>query len=206
MESLGKLFGSVAKVKIMRLFLFNPGTACDLKSIAIRTQVSTIIAKREIQGILESGLIKKKDFSIREEFKKKNGIFYKKVKMKGFILDGEFPYLQALQALLLNANPFTQAEISKRLGRAGIIKLIIVSGVFIQNWESRIDLLVVGDRLDQRKLKNIVKAMEAELGRELRYSTFETKEFQYRISMYDKLIRDVLDFPHQKLINKIGIL
>ena len=68
------------------------------------------------------------------------------------------------------------------------------------------EALIVGDKIEQRKMVNIIKTMESELGRELRYSTFETKEFQYRFGMYDKLIRDVLDYPHQKIINKMGIV
>ena len=28
-----------------------------------------------------------------------------------------------------------------------------------------------------------------------------TEEYKYRISMYDKLVRDVLDFPHKKIID-----
>ena len=39
--------------------------------------------------------------------------------------------------------------------------------------------------------------MEAEIGSELVYAIFDTKEFTYRLNMYDKLVRDILDFPHE---------
>ncbi|GAG51475.1 unnamed protein product [marine sediment metagenome] len=29
---------------------------------------------------------------------------------------------------------------------------------------------------------------------------FDTKEFFYRLNMYDKLIRDILDFPHEVVL------
>jgi hypothetical protein len=32
---------------------------------------------------------------------------------------------------------------------------------------------------------------------------FDTEEFMYRLKMYDKLLRDVLDYPHEKIVNKI---
>jgi hypothetical protein len=43
------------------------------------------------------------------------------------------------------------------------------------------------------------------MGKEIRYSAFETGEFQYRLGMYDKLIRDVLDYPHETVLDKLGV-
>jgi hypothetical protein len=45
-----------------------------------------------------------------------------------------------------------------------------------------------------------IRALEAEIGREIVYAVFDYKEFLYRLNMYDKLIRDVLDFPHKVLV------
>jgi hypothetical protein len=42
--------------------------------------------------------------------------------------------------------------------------------------------------------------MEAEIGGELSYAVFETKEFLYRLNMYDKLVRDILDYPHEVVV------
>ena len=50
-----------------------------------------------------------------------------------------------------------------------------------------------------------MSSIEAELGKELRYAVFETPDFQYRLGIYDKLIRDIFDSEHQKIIDKLGI-
>ena len=71
--------------------------------------------------------------------------------------------------------------------------------------DSRVDILVVGDHLKQTKLLSIVSSIEALLGKELRYAAFETTDFQYRLSIYDKLIKDILDYQHEKILNKLGI-
>ena len=68
-----------------------------------------------------------------------------------------------------------------------------------------LDMLIVGDKLDLGMVQKNVALLESEVGKELRYATFTTDEFMYRIKMYDKLIRDVFDFPHQKLVNQINI-
>jgi len=88
------------------------------------------------------------------------------------------------------------------LKNAGQIKLIAIAGLFIQDPDSRLDLLVVGDKINSRSLENTLRNMEAEIGRELNYAFFETDDFEYRLSMYDKLIRDVLDYPHEMVVNK----
>ena len=83
--------------------------------------------------------------------------------------------------------------------------MVIVAGVFIQNPDSRVDLLIVGDNLKRGSIDRIVKTMEAEIGKELTFASFETADFHYRLGMYDKLIRDILDYPHQKLLDKLNI-
>ena len=62
------------------------------------------------------------------------------------------------------------------------------------------DLLIVGDKLKRGKIEEGIKKIEAEIGIELVYAVFETKEFIYRLNMYDKLVRDVLDYPHQVIL------
>ena len=47
--------------------------------------------------------------------------------------------------------------------------------------------------------------VEAEIGKELTFASFETADFHYRLGMYDKLIRDILDYPHQKLLDKLNM-
>ena len=95
-------------------------------------------------------------------------------------------------------------EILNRLSRAGRLKFVLISGIFIQNPESRVDIMVVGDRIKRPILDRAIKAIEIELGKDLNYSYFEIEDYKYRLGMYDKLIRDVLDFPHQVLMDKLS--
>lgn len=80
------------------------------------------------------------------------------------------------------------------------MKLIIISGIFIKNHDSRVDLLIVGDKMKRKKIEEGIKKIEAEIGIELVYAVFETKEFIYRLNMYDKLVRDILDYPHEVVL------
>jgi hypothetical protein len=204
MDVLEKIFGSSAKVKIMRIFLFNPGVSYDLSSIADRAKVSKSLAGKEIKILQDICLIKQKSFTRTVKGKGKNGTAKKK-KVRGWLLNDTFSYLQPLQNFLIKTSLLQDKEIIKKISRIGRIRLLIISGVFIQEWESRVDLLIVGDGLNRTKLESTIKGIEAEVGKELAYAAFETSDFQYRVGMYDKLIRDILDYPHRKIINKIGL-
>ena len=67
------------------------------------------------------------------------------------------------------------------------------------------DVVVVGDRIDDRMIGIVVRSLEAELGRELRYAAFTTPDFRYRVGVYDRLLRDVFDYSHRVILDRIGI-
>ncbi len=191
METLSKLFGNETKVKVMRLFLFNPEHVFDISDIAKRTKVVMFKVRKEISILERIGLIKR-----RMTNKSKS-------RGHGFILDPQFSYLTPLQNFLVNVEPLHPKEIIKKISHLGSIKLIIIAGVFIQELESRVDILIVGDGVKRAALEKTIKTLESEIGKELRYAYFTTEDFKYRISMFDKLTRDILDYPHKKVLNRL---
>lgn len=197
MEILEKLFGSGAKVKLIRMFVFNPGDMYDMELITDRTRLNRNIARKEIKTLEDICLVKKKSIVKQEgKTKKRKTVWY---------LNENFSYLKALHTFLLAIGPLHSDDIIKRVSKAGKIKLLIISGVFIQESESRVDMLVVGDNLKKGPLETAIKSIEAEIGSELKYSSFATADFEYRLRMFDKLVRDILDYPHRKLIDKMNV-
>lgn len=205
MDILAKLFGTAEKVRIMRLFLFNNDVVFDLDTVASRTLVSPAKARIEISTLQKIGLLKGKSLSRTIERKRGKKVTLHKERVSGWVLNPAFKYIQQLQSFLINISPVKGNEILKKVGKIGKLRLVITAGVFIQNWESRLDLLVVCDGLKKGALDRTIRNLEAEMGKEIRYSAFETGEFQYRLGMYDKLIRDVLDYPHETVLDKLGV-
>lgn len=211
MDILSTIFDSEARVRIMRLFLFNPESVFDVEMIEEKSKVDARNVKKELYILSKSKLIKKQNFvktiPAKKSKKKKNNSESQEINVKshGYILDQDFPYITALRQLLIKTKTLEGGEIVRRLSRSGKLKLVIISGVFIQDKDSRVDMLVVGNNINKNSLNNSIKSIEAELGKELTYVFFETPDFQYRLNMYDKLVRDVLDYPHQVLLDKISI-
>ncbi len=194
-----KLFGSAAKVRLMKLFLFHPSSSFDMEAIKKRTQLSAPKIQKEIKALEKIDFLKKKNIFLDS----KNGKNKKKV--NGWYVNTKFPYFNNLQGMLIHTTPFASKEIVKKFKNTGDLKLLVISGIFIQNWESRVDLLLVGDKLKNSTLSSVIRTLEADIGCELRYTVMETDDFKYRLNIYDKLIRDILDFPHEKVLNKIDV-
>ncbi len=67
------------------------------------------------------------------------------------------------------------------------------------------DMFVVADGVKQLAMDRVIKSIESDMGKDIRYAVMSAADFEYRMSMNDKLVRDVLDFPHKILSNKIGL-
>ena len=60
MESLQKLFGGAAPVRVMRLFLLNPETVFEAGDVAKKAGLSSAAVRREIQKLISAKMIVKK--------------------------------------------------------------------------------------------------------------------------------------------------
>lgn len=187
-DTLAKLFGSHARVKLLRLFLFNPRATYTASEAALRSRVPQREAIREITSFLSMKLITK----------------HTRDRAGNYSLNTDFPYISSLQNLLLNAS--TQAEeIYERIKRMGNVKLVVVSGIFVGEWEGTIDLLVVADRVQEKRLDTYMKVLESEVGREIRYALLNTQDFFYRLNINDHMLRDVLDYSHRIMYDRLDI-
>ncbi|MDP3958212.1 MAG: hypothetical protein Q8Q36_01975 [bacterium] len=205
MEILGKLMGGVARLKLMRLFLFNPDQGFTPAEVAARGLITPAVARREISFLGKLKFIRP-GMCEREAKTSKGGItLIKKKRMLGWYFNRDFAYAESLRDLLIDSRFLEHEKVVRRFRHGGRIKLLIVSGVFIKDKNSRLDLLIVGDGLRRSKIEQSLKTMESEIGKELRYAVLDTKEFTYRLDMCDKFVRDVLDYPHERLIEKIKL-
>ena len=189
MEPLAKIFGSAARLKTLRLFIFNKDSAFTVSEVAERTKLVKDIVRYELSELFAAGLLRKKGTQVPTRYQ----------------TNPRFEQLDALDVFIRETTSVRPQNITKALKRAGTLRLVVLSGLFTGILETQVDLLIVGDRLEERILSNAVRSLEAELGREIRYASFEAADFKYRRGAYDRLLRDVFDYPHRVLIDKIGL-
>lgn len=205
MDNLGKLFGSQARVKILRLFILNPLEVFDIAMVSEKSKVQLSDVRYEIALLKKIGILADKSFFKEVSIKSVSKKAPIRKRVQGVQLKQGSPLLMPLKNLIVSETPLNRDEIAQRFKAVGKIKFLAISGIFIDAPEARVDVLIVGDDLKKRSIETVLKSIEAEIGKELSYGALETSEFLYRVSVYDKFVRDVLDFRHERIIDKLGV-
>jgi len=204
MDTLTAIFGTEAKVKILRLFLFNPEAVFFPVEISRRTKCPSAGVRKELGVLATAGILKKRLVSKEVVAANLRMGGTKKIHGLGYALNERFEHLEPLKNLLTVSTVPADETLLKRFSGCGKMKLFMASGIFIHNWDARVDLLIVGDELVLSKIEASIKDIEAEFGKEISYSAFETQDFEYRFGIHDRLIRDILDYPHVTLLDRLG--
>lgn len=193
------LFGSQARVKLLRFFLFNPSTDFTFDEISRRARLVRRTARTEMNALERAGVIKKKQIYYQKEGSSK------KTRVHGYSINKKFPELQALQTFLFETAPIDGKTVLKHLRKAGTVGFLCVAGIFVREFDQRLDVLVAMDTFSDKKIETAIRALEAELGVEIKFAAFKSDDLIYRVQMYDKLTRDVFDYPHQIIVDRIGV-
>ena len=198
-DPLSILFGSTARVKLLRFFLFNPSKEFLFDDISRRAKLVRRTARTEISALEKAGVIRQKSIYIDVEGKSK------KMRAVGYALNKDFTDLQALQSFLFETAPIDGKNLLKHLRQAGTLDFVGISGVFVRDFERRLDVLLAMKKFSQAKVEKAIRSLEAEIGIEIRFAAMSSEDLMYRVGMYDKLTRDFFDYSHQVLVDKIGV-
>ncbi len=195
--------GSEVRVKVLRLFCSSPHTAFTESEISARTVVSHGALSHELTFFLKLGLIKK--IVCVREVKQKGKEGTRATKVPGYMAQVEHEHFSTLATFVRDTTPQAEDAVAEKLKDVGNVKLIIVSGFFVAEEPnpSGIDMLIIGEKLNERKVATALRALEAEQGREVAYAVFTPDEFKYRLDVFDRLVRDVLDYPHRVVVDKL---
>mgnify|MGYP000845467850 FL=1 len=177
------LFGSKTRIKLLHLFLNNPGKSFYVREITrlIDEQINSV--RRELANMMNVGIIKSD--------KSDNKLYYE--------VDQRYEHYVPLRAIFGdNVDADTVVKEPKqstldwqtKLDEVGGVKLAVMAGVFVAGSASKVDLLLVGNPAPA-KVKAFIKTLEKKEGRELNYSVLTYDEFYYRLSIRDKFITEL---------------
>ena len=190
------LFGSKTRVKLLHLFLNNPGKAFYVREITrlIDEQINSV--RRELANMLEVGVITS-DSADNKLYYEINQRYEYYVPFRAIFADER---IEAPSAPVTTVNKW-QDLIASLPG----LRLAIAAGVLVRGSASSVDLVLVGD-VPAAKLKVAVKHIEKTEGRELNYSLLSYDEFYYRLSVRDRFITEILNGKHAVLVDTDTIL
>lgn len=191
------LFGSKTRVKLLHLFLNNPGKAFYVREITrlIDEQINSV--RRELSNMLEVGIITSDNAD--------NKLYYE--------VNQRYEYYVPFRAIFADER-VEAASVATATAPAGWrdalkglsgLRLVVVAGVLVKGSASSVDLLIVGD-VPSAKLKNVIKQIEKSEARELNYTLLNYDEFYYRLSVRDRFITEILSGKHAVLYDPDNIL
>ena len=181
------LFDSKARPKIINLFFQNMETYFTPKEVAKKTQANSRIVKRELEKLRKIKIL------LRSRQKKQ--VFYN--------VNPNFPFLEELKSFITVASPVSFNDVKKSFAKASKVKILFLSGCFLDEQRSPIDVLIVGDNISGSQISRAIKNIESKTGKELRWSSMTLKEFNYRFQINDRFLSDILNHKNKILINKI---
>ncbi|MBD3360229.1 hypothetical protein GF366_00335 [Candidatus Peregrinibacteria bacterium] len=144
--------------------------------------------------------------SVRRELDnlKKLGFLRAKTKnrKKYYYVNKNFIFLDELKSIIIKAVSSHQ-KIAKDLEKLGDIKLLALSGQFINKPTTTVDMLIVGT-LNKEKFSNYLSG-QLRTQRSVKFTIMDEQDYKYRWGCKDKFIMDIILDPENQIpINKIS--
>lgn len=186
------LFGSKTRVKLLHLFLNNPGKSFYVREITrlIDEQINSV--RRELSNMLNVGIITSETHD--------NKLYYEVNQRYEYYVPLRAIFADSPVAAVVTADDSKAPEWKAVFTELPGARLIITSGVLVRGSTSKIDVLFVGST-PAAKLKSAVKAAEKHEGRELNYATLSYDDFYYRLSVRDKFVTEIINSKHTVLLD-----
>lgn len=174
---LSDLIVSRVRVKLLEIFLGNPGKIYHVRELVRQTQEEINAVRRELAHMEKNGLVSKEP--------RANRLYY--------MFRKDYPlYFDLMELVAKTSN--LGGNILKNKIKLGKIKYAMLSGSFIRQTTSNqnnVDLLIVGNVV-LPELSNLVRLEEARREKEINYTVMTEEEFEFRKRRRDPFILEVL--------------
>lgn len=178
------LFSSQTRIKLLKTFLLNPQREYFIRELTrlLDEQINSI--RRELDNLKKIGLV-------RSRIKNRKKFFYAN---DGFLVFNELRDI-------FTKSTADDKSIKKDIEKLGDVDLVILSGQFVSDKDSDIDLLIVGDIVT----KKVEDYIEKDLGKtNVRFSVLTRADFDYRLEVKDVFLLNVLkNSKNVFLVNKM---
>lgn len=194
------LFGSKTRVKLLHLFLNNPGQPFYVREITRKIEEQINSVRRELSNMLEVGIITS-DSADNKLYYQVNQRYEYYVPLRAIFGDAR-DNVKNISIVSENGSSKDYASIVRAING---LRVVIFAGILVRDSTSSVDVLLVGD-VATAKIKNLIKHIEKSEGRDINYTVLSYDEFYYRLSVRDKFITEILNSKHSLIVDKDKVL
>ncbi|MFA4819236.1 MAG: hypothetical protein WC621_05335 [Patescibacteria group bacterium] len=184
---LEQLFSSRTRVKLLRLFLNNAGTAFYVREITRKIDEQLNSVRRELANLAGLGMVLSKNAGDK----------------KFFHLNPEFVLNDELKALLIKSQLLTEQDLIRRIKESGKIRYLALTGSFVGVNNMPTDILIVG-KVDRVLLNKIIARFQRDMGREINYTVLATREYKERRDLADKFLVTILNSNKVVVVDEVN--
>lgn len=181
------LFSSKVRIKLLSLFLLNPEQAYFVRELTRRLNERINSIRRELDNLQKMGLL----------------VSHTEDRKKYYTVNRDFELFEELRSLIIKSGVTPQEKSMRMLQALKNVQMVILTGVFTQQRLPKTDLLVVGNPKRERLL-DAVSELEKAVGKQIRYSVIDHNEYDYRRTMHDLFLQDILTNEHITVLDCAG--
>ena len=192
-------FGSKTRLKLLKIFFRSPEQNFFVRELARLAETQLHAVRREISNLERMNLI----MQVTADEAKSNEVGTERSKY--YQLNGRSLLFAEIKALLDKGELMEEKQlIDEIVLKGGDIKLFILTGIFNGEKNANTDLLLVG-KLKPAVIMKIIKMYEKDLGKAIRYTLMDEKEFKDRREMGDKFLYNIFEVKHNLVVNEYNL-
>lgn len=194
------LFGSKTRVKLLHLFLNNPGQSFFVREITRKIDEQINSVRRELSNMLEVGIITS-DSADNKLYYQVNQRYDYYVPLRAIFSDGD----SDAKVVVADQVDTSVEKYGQEIRDISGLRLAIFSGVLVKGSNTPVDVLLVGN-IAPVKAKLLIAGIEKSEGREINYSVLPYDEFYYRLSVRDRFITEIINGKHKVIVDVDNVI
>lgn len=194
------LFGSKTRVKLLHLFLNNPGQSFFVREITRKIDEQINSVRRELSNMLAVGIITSDSSD--------NKLYYQVNQRYDYYIPLRTIFGDEVPDSIIPSDTSDDSSVKKYnslLDDITGLRLAVLSGVLVKGSTTAVDILLVGNVVSS-KIKSLMKNIEKNEGREINYCVLSYDEFYYRLSMRDRFITEIINGNNKIIIDKDNVI
>ncbi len=190
------LFGSKARLQLLRVFLHHPNRAYYVRELTRLTDLQINAVRRELNNLESIQLVVQGEATESTGDTAEPSASPKKKQTKAdkkyYQINTEHTLFEELRQLIMKAEVLVESDLGQQIAKLGRVKYIALTGVFVGNTHANTDILIVGT-MGKEKLKTLIRKYEKQLGREVNFTILTPQEFRYRRDITDRFLIGILE-------------